>query len=95
MNLYTKLKVITDSYISFLHTLEGYSLDSNHGFDLYLKEIKAIELSRLHNPNFNLDTHNRAAQLWGKGPPDDPDTLITHVTSYGELQKKIKKRQIK
>ena len=91
--LYNKLKPVTDKYIWLLHQLKGYHIDSLYGFKAYLKEVKAFQTTSSRHLKLPISTSDldKAGMIYATGDPTDPNAIITHECTQGELKDRLKK----
>ena len=89
--LYEKLKAVTDYYIQVLHDIKGYHLDALLGFQAYLKNFEQQQIESLALVNIPILEMDKAQMIYSTGAPDDPNALMMHECTQGELKERLKK----
>lgn len=90
-NLYRSLKTITDGYLWMLHKLKGFHIDSIEGFRLYHKKFKSDQISISNKLGVSINDLDKTSMTYSTGAPNDPNALITHECTQGELKARLDK----
>ena len=90
--LYKKLKGITNYYVLVLHQLKGYHQDSLSGFQAYLKDFEASQISSCQKLNLSISEVDKAQLIYMTGgAPNDPKVIMHHECTQGELKTRLGK----
>jgi hypothetical protein len=88
---------LLEQFTNVVDSIYGVYLDSTQGFQLVRKQIdetqqKTIEKFGATQPEFaNIEYLDRAAMLYGKGDPNEPDAVLLHRCTQAEFKARNEK----
>lgn len=89
-DIYEELRAITDGYLRVLHQINGYYIDSLQGFKAYLDSFTASQVASSKKYKTPIHQIDKASLTYATGDPIDPNAIITHECTQGELKERLK-----